>query len=177
MKNPRLFLRIAVICLIGISSLAFPSTAAKATTGIGPNAWSRLEINYDELYLSVCAGNLYSNTLKVYAHRTTSSGSFRQWKYSVSPSGALTEAIEGDGRTWYDISRHIRVNRWRNNSGTPCYTLYNIEGSGPTLRGVPYYTLAWLNDESSPWGNEGSQLSSCYAASGGIQLCDTKTRW
>jgi hypothetical protein len=101
---------------------------------------STISINKDEVNLQVCANNLAGKTVFVQMWRAT--------------SGGHAESV-------WNVSMV---------AGSNCVNFINLDGAGPVLPNVTYYTVASLNPIAA--GQAKLQRTACYTATGGKQLCD-----
>lgn len=108
------------------------------------NASSQLTINTDAVTLRVCGDNLPGERVYV-----------QMWRRAVNGNPA---------RTW-------NVDQV---AGGTCTTFSDLDGSGPTVAGVTYFTVAGIQPLGS---NEAAQQrTACYAATGAVRLCDAIQR-
>lgn len=71
-------------------------------------------------------------------------------------------------------SYSARTWRYQKTATSNCVSFSDMDGSGDTFSGVTYYTVASLNPISD--SDATSKRTSCYAITGGKQLCDAKSR-
>ncbi len=105
-----------------------------------------LTIGQQSIDLKVCAANLPNQVVSV-----------SLWRPAVGQYAA---------RSW-PLYRQVATGN--------CVQFTNLDGDGPTLSGVNYYTVASLSPIAADEAAKPPR-SSCYGITGGLQLCDAKSR-
>lgn len=105
-----------------------------------------LTIGQQSVDLKVCADNLPSRIVSV-----------SLWRPSVGSTPAKSWPL------------------YRQQATSKCLQFTDLDGDGPTLSGVKYYSVASLSPIAADEANKPAR-SSCFEATKGLQMCDAKSR-